>query len=84
MTEVPVYDVRILRDAAGTNPGGTRYLYATITSNEDRRLGQEALQRTSHEAIQSKTGAPNLHPHELTSGKVILEAALIERDFVKV
>lgn len=80
-------DTRILRNDACTNPGGARFVYEVGASYLDRirsGKGDVLLRRLDHEAIKGLVGdAPNLHPRE-SEGRVILEAAQVERDFIRI
>lgn len=84
MSSLPTGDVRILRDAAGSNPGGTRFIYLVTGYPLDPMAEQRELERTGYEAIIGKTDAPNLHPREGGGRKFVLDAARVEQDFVKI
>lgn len=79
----------ILKDAHGTNPGGTRFVYDVAARKEVLLPGAEKpaagyiLTNTGYVALQGASAAPNLHPNEVDQHVAVTDSQFAA-DFVRI
>lgn len=73
-------DARLLRDAAGTNPGGDRSIYDVV-----QRTDKDCtLRNIGHVGVVGKSSRqPNQHPQEV-SGRVAIPVERLLSDFIPI